>query len=625
MRLPGKVYTLRWLFADSAVSERSEGYYSVLPGLLTIVPTFPPPPACCFSLFNFISRVNTKLSRRPLRSCSVAVALFISAVFLSDCLHQSKRCAAFTAVLFFDETQPLAEDWASFLPTRCTRPVSVSHNPFWEVSAFSTVSELSPASSTYVGVVPFVPYKLEHHLQVTAKESKAALAFGTEKAYDVVALVYFDTANLAQAVASHGPAFAIAWDMLLTSLGFPVDEIRKHDNVSGFYSNAWYARRVHFDAYSSFAARAMDAVRSNSTVRNALTADSGYSLTKYRQVRLFQAVYGLNRAPVLPFVFERLPAFFFATRDASVYHHKLIPQALNESSPRHASPPLSNLFGLERRASFSLVGLGKSGSSALMWYLENHPSISHVVPKETCFFDDPDLYRAYAAATATGAVYGDSCLKLSVADAHLHDMYSSFVLKPNATIILLVRNPIKRLYASYWYWCTSEELRNAAVKEYCDAHGGWNPRTTVGVAGGNYTFRRSPQEFHHLCTIAGTCIGLAFDISKTVSGLHSRYGDRLMLVSSEKLYANTGMVLDEIVARLGLPAYDFSHVTNSSVNVNGVHLKSFISRKQRGRYPPMLPETIKWARPFLERQCEALEASMPSLCEEWLDRGTADT
>ena len=572
-------------------------------------------------LMNSLSRVLTdaKFGRRRVKSFSILVALLVTAYCLLCSRRQiPTRCAAFTAVLVFDGTQQLANEWSvALFPTRCTRLVSVRDNPFWEASAFPTVSKLSPVSSAYIGVIPFVPYKHDSQLPVTATETKAAVAFGIERSYDVIALVYFDTANLAQAAFHHGPAFLTAWDLLLTALGFSVEEIRRHDNVSGFYNNAWYARYAHFVAYSSFAARAMDAVRTNSTVRNALMADSGYPLKMRRHVRLFQMVYGSNRAPMLPFVFERLPAFFFAARNTTTHHHR--PQTTTSaiSSPRATSPP-AELFGLETRASFSLAGLGKSGSSALMWYLENHPDISRVAPKEMCFFDDPDLYRVYAASATPGAVYGDSCLKLASADSHFHDMYSSFVLKQNALIILLLRNPIKRLYASYWYWCTNEELRIVAVKEYCDVHGGWNPRTTVAVAGGNYTFLRSSQEFHHLCTVTGMCFGFASELTKVVSGLQSMYGARLMLVSSEKLYAQTNAVLNAIVVRLGLPAYDFSHVANSSVNVNGVHLHSFISHKQRGSYPPMLRETIKWARPYLAKECVVLEASVPNLCEEWL-------
>ena len=547
--------------------------------------------------------------------CPLCLTLF-SVVFNYGRLNKhANLCTTWTAVVVFKNNSYLGRDWL----VSCSQLIVVEDNSFWENVALPALALSYPQTVRYVGVIPFVPFKEDSQIPVSGAEGHVALTIGIDSGYDVIALVYFGTENMAQAILSHGSAFHNAWDALLLLLGYSTEDIRKHDNVSGFYSNAWYARSEVFVAYAEFLSRAIQALDHSSTLKNLLMLDSGYQVPKEKQ-ELLRAVYGTTYVPLLPFVFERLPVFFFASYGASIYYSSVRLPAFDNSSEGSLSaiPVLPD--GLKVRASFSLLGLGKSGSSALMWYLEHHPAITHVVPKELCFFDEPNQYRSLTSSVQDDAIFGDSCLKLAGADFRTHVLYAQFVLNHSAPVFLLIRNPLDRLYASYWYWCTQAELRIPAVKEYCDAHGGWNPRTTIFLRGYNHTFLRSPQEFHFLCTRAGFCAEFAAQLTRTVSYLKSLYGERLLLLSTEELYFNTTSVLNTVIARLGLPAHDFSSISKTSVNVNGVHLRSFISRKQRGSYPPMLPETILWANPFLRSECEFLEKTLPKLCEPWLHR-----
>jgi len=77
-----------------------------------------------------------------------------------------------------------------------------------------------------------------------------------------------------------------------------------------------------------------------------------------------------------------------------------------------------------------------------------------------------------------------------------------------------------------------------------------------------------------------------------VRTLHAAYGEGLHIIPTERLYAETADVLDEVVQVLNIYPHDFQAVTNLSVNVNGNPGIEATLEKSTGDYPPLTPEIL---------------------------------
>ena len=563
---------------------------------------------------------SLKFLRRVLLCINFALiyylAWFLKTKWLGELERQlgSHFCEGSWTVLVFDDRTSEALK----LLSHCAVLIRKEKSVFWENEAYMSVPN-SPGSA-YIGLVAFPLYK-ETKIPIELASITTAIHDGMLRNSDVVAFISLSLKNVEQAVFSHGERFVAAWDMLLQGLGHTLETIRSHDDVSGFYCNAWVAKRFVYNKYSKFVSRALDLVKNNSTLRAILMADSGY-MTLPGQVDTVLEVYNVSFVPLLPFVLERLPAFYFASRKYRVHIHREVPEPIiPKDNGVIDKSALETFYEYEyRRAAFSLVGIPKSGTTALLWYLEDHPSVARVIPKETCFHDSPSRYMEHInkKPICNGCVFGDSCLKLFQSHDDVHRLYAQYVLSSNSTMILLVRNPLSRIYASYWYWCTEAERKRVDVREYCDQHGNWNPRKTITLRDNStFTFRRSAREFHSAC-LAGACADIpAFSLSKSVRNLLQLYGKRLLIVSTEQLYNDSVTVLNLIISQLGLQQHDFANVSQKAVNVNGLNLNQYVTRKRRGEYSALLPETVAWAEPYLLHECKSLEIVLPACCLRW--------
>lgn len=115
------------------------------------------------------------------------------------------------------------------------------------------------------------------------------------------------------AVFQHGMNFYRAWHALLSAMGYDEEAI-VDPTVKGFFCNWWIVRPGCMRAYVDFYLRATHLVRESPHLRRLMEADAHYngSLSPAQLGSLFG---GRGFYTVMPFVFERLPAFFF-------HHHR---------------------------------------------------------------------------------------------------------------------------------------------------------------------------------------------------------------------------------------------------------------------------------------------------------------
>lgn len=123
------------------------------------------------------------------------------------------------------------------------------------------------------------------------------------------------------------------------------------------------------------------------------------------------------------------------------------------------------------KVGFSVVGVQKSGTSALAKFMSTHPEIRLTVNKEGHFFDHNDYftqgcpdYSSYHAMyeSADEALYGDvtpSYIYLPYVPARMYQYNPSFKL------IVLLRNPLDRAY-SQW---NMQRQRGIDTRSFIDA------------------------------------------------------------------------------------------------------------------------------------------------------------
>lgn len=272
--------------------------------------------------------------------------------------------------------------------------------------------------------------------------------------------------------------------------------------------------------------------------------------------------------------------------------------------------------------SFSVAGMPKSGTSALWWYLSHHP---HILPQkklEKCA--TPGKLTEYFSAQPNVAtvcpdcIVGDQCIGLG-SSKFISAIYRTMVPTINIYFLLL-RQPLEMLYASYWFWCTSDE-RIMGIPGCQPGRASWNPRKNVtyivdGVEKW-HAFHRSPEDFH--ARLQGS---VADDYSRYrgfVTNMHSLLGEKLRVILSDDLYDSTKEVLDSICKTLGLQVYDFSEIAKFGVNVNGKPGAGSAMIKSRGDYPPLLYASRLLSEPLTRQLCKELEGMLHiPFCNVWV-------
>lgn len=81
-----------------------------------------------------------------------------------------------------------------------------------------------------------------------------------------------------------------------------------------------------------------------------------------------------------------------------------------------------------------------------------------------------------------------------------------------------------------------------------------------------------------------------------VQRLYAAFGKGLHIIPTERLYAETAVVLDDVIRLLNVRPHDFQKVANLSVNVNGNPGTDATQEKSIGEYPPLTPEILAETR-----------------------------
>lgn len=204
-------------------------------------------------------------------------------------------------------------------------PILVPSSPYMESGVFPILQDENKKkewiNDDYVGIVSYTildklkSFKQSKDDQIINWES--LLRKSIESNLDFLSLFCVEFRRsvtkisfIEAAVFQHGFNFYKAWQLLLEAMGFSRDMIDNTCIENGFFCNWWMAKPDMMDKYASFANKAIQIVNDTQVIKDAFDKDAHYYLgntSEEDRIRLFGKPFYTLR----PFVFERLPTFFF--------------------------------------------------------------------------------------------------------------------------------------------------------------------------------------------------------------------------------------------------------------------------------------------------------------------------
>jgi hypothetical protein len=157
---------------------------------------------------------------------------------------------------------------------------------------------------------------------------------------------------------------------------------------------------------------------------------------------------------------------------------------------------------------FIIIGAGKSGTTALYEYLHEHPEVYMSAVKETNFFalegetlieakDDPEQMNHYPWSITTREAYEalfdgvrDEKAVGEVSPMYLYHPDAPAKIKstlPNAKLIVILRNPVDRLYSRYMHLARERREPSETFEECLNRDSIWWRRNDLIQEGFYYT------------------------------------------------------------------------------------------------------------------------------------------
>lgn len=217
------------------------------------------------------------------------------------------------------------------VPPGAGRVIRIPSTPYMENKLFETLGQIQHewASADYVCVLTYSAadkiaefskgkHRLDWNLLVGAARMESP-----PEVISLCAMVNFKSKThrvsvLEAAVFMHGLNFYLAWHGLLRAMGFSDDEINDRSIVKGMCCNWWMAKPVHLREYIKFLRGAARKLATSPELTRLMFADAHYYSGKMTPEQRRAAFDGVEHYPVMPFVFERLPSFFFHKRGIPV-------------------------------------------------------------------------------------------------------------------------------------------------------------------------------------------------------------------------------------------------------------------------------------------------------------------
>jgi hypothetical protein len=168
---------------------------------------------------------------------------------------------------------------------------------------------------------------LPRYMPVQSIKDMASLIFvANQSKYDIVPFLRDTEEMMTTSVKYHTIWFLRAWNALLLAMGFEQEIIIKYANIHAFYRNIYIITPKKLQQLMHFMQQAMNIAETNEKVKQLFNKDAHYVLGT---VQTAKRVFGTPYYQLHPFIFERLPAFYFYATEAKICLHDSGPCKMN--------------------------------------------------------------------------------------------------------------------------------------------------------------------------------------------------------------------------------------------------------------------------------------------------------
>jgi hypothetical protein len=238
---------------------------------------------------------------------------------------------------------------------------------------------------------------------------------------------------------------------------------------------------------------------------------------------------------------------------------------------------------------FFVIGPGRTGTTSLFYYLDQHPSLSKSAYDELGFFDVNFHLGFHWYRSLFPSILTKFRIKSKTNFFMTYDVTPSYVrrpwiarrikkLFPNSKLIIVLRNPIDKTYSHYYLSTLSGETRNfeEVIKKDMDDISKWNVN--------------SKDDNYFATKVENSKLARGFYVEQLLPWFELFPKNQILIISSEELASNTKNVMSEIFKFLNLPDYKIPNI--EKVNVS--------------KYSKMNPDTRKILIDFFKPYNEQL-------------------
>lgn len=236
--------------------------------------------------------------------------------------YQCRRNEPFHAIIRFrlyllvhdDDSLSMAKMWSS-----CASWVSILKIPSTKYFESIVYLQSLPAlrhewkSSHLIGLCT---YRSVQYLSLEKLKVYVELAYHGK--YDVIPLINSGERLIDQAVYGHTTSFLQVWEAFLMRLGYLKEKIHESNNVEVFFRNTFIITPTALNSLINFIQRCMFLCETDSNLKAILETNANYRESIFRK----DTSYKIFKKPYYewhPFIFERLPSFYFHIHNFSVF------------------------------------------------------------------------------------------------------------------------------------------------------------------------------------------------------------------------------------------------------------------------------------------------------------------
>ena len=214
---------------------------------------------------------------------------------------------------------------------------------------------------------------------------------------------------------------------------------------------------------------------------------------------------------------------------------------------------------------FFVIGPGRTGTTSLYHYLDQHPSLSKSAYDELGYFNDNYHLGEYWYRSLFPSIFTKYMIKLKTNYFMTYDVTPSYVrgpwnakrikkLFPSTKLIIVLRNPVDRTYSHYHLSEQFGETRSfeEIIKEDMNNILNWN----VDLKDDRYFATKVEKSF----------LARAFYAEQLSVWFKLFSKNQIMIVSSEKLSSDTKNTMNDIFQFLNLPKFEIPNTKKVNVS-----------------------------------------------------------